>query len=44
MLVDKVLNLNLFEVRYFSALASEKILKTSGIHPMKINLDWPSLK
>jgi len=44
MLVDKLLSLNIFEVRYLVATISDKMMKTSGIHPMKINLDWPSLK
>lgn len=44
MLVDKVLDLNIFEVQYFQAITKEKILKTSNINPMKLNLDWPSLK
>ena len=44
MLVDKVLDLNLFELRYFAAITSTKIKKASGINPMKLNMDWPSLK
>jgi hypothetical protein len=44
MLVDKVLDMNLNEIRYFSMLQKEKIIKTSGINPMKVNVDWPSVK
>jgi len=44
MLADKILDLNLFEMRYFQASLSERMLRTSGIHPMKVNMDWPSIK
>jgi hypothetical protein len=44
MLTDKFLDLNIFELRYFQQLQKEKLLKTSGMNPMKINLDWPSVK
>jgi hypothetical protein len=44
MLVDKLLDMNIFELRYFSAVSKEKIQRTSGINPMKLNLDWPSVK
>ena len=44
MLADKLLDMNVFELRYFSIAIKEKMLKTSGINPMKINLDWPSVK
>jgi len=44
MLVDKVLDLNVFEMQYFQAITKEKVMKTSNINPMKLNLDWPSLK
>lgn len=44
MLADKLLDLNLFELRYFSVVIKEKALRTTGINPMKINLDWPSVK
>jgi large subunit ribosomal protein L7/L12 len=44
MLADKLLDMNLFELRYFSVLCKEKIQKTSGINPLKMNLDWPSVK
>lgn len=44
MLVDKMLDMNIYELRYFSMMSKEKVMKTSGINPMKINLDWPSVK
>lgn len=44
MLADKLLDMNVFELRYFSLITKERILKTSGINPMKLNLDWPSVK
>ena len=44
MIADKVLDMNSFEMRYFHAILSQRILRTSGINPMKLNLDWPSLK
>ena len=44
MLADKVLDMNLFESRYFHALLAMRIKKTSGMNLMKLNLDWPSLK
>jgi len=44
MLADKLMELNLFELRYFSVYSKERVYKTSGINPLKINLDWPSLK
>jgi hypothetical protein len=44
MLADKVVELNLLELRYFQAKISEKVMRSSGINPMKLNLDWPSIK
>lgn len=44
MLADKMLDMNIYELRYFSLITKEKITKTSGINPMKINMDWPSVK
>lgn len=44
MIIDKVLDMNVFEIRYFQLRIKERILNTSGINPMKINLDWPSVK
>ena len=44
MLSDKVLDLNVFELRYLQASVKQRILKTSGINPLKVNMDWPSVK
>ena len=44
MLVDKVVDLNLFEMRYFVAKMEIKAAKSTGLSPMKMNLDWPSVK
>ena len=44
MLADKVLDMNLFEHRYFHTLLAQRVQRTSGMNLMKLNLDWPSLK
>ena len=44
LLADKVLELNLFEMRYFQARLTQQVQKSTGLSPMKLNLDWPSLK
>ena len=44
MLADKVGDLNLLEMRYFYYLLDEKVAKSTGLSPMKLNLDWPSIK
>ena len=44
MLADKVAFLNIFEMRYFNIRVKEHVLKSTGLNPMKINLDWPSIK
>ena len=44
MLADKLLDMNIYELRYFSMITKERMIKTSGINPMKLNLDWPSVK
>ncbi|CDW85761.1 ribosomal protein l7 l12 c-terminal domain containing protein [Stylonychia lemnae] len=43
-LTDKLLDFNIFELRYFSEALKQRIQRTSGVNPMKLNLDWPSLK
>ena len=43
-LVDKILTLNLFEMRYFGALTKDRVQKSTGINPLKLNMDWPSIK
>ena len=44
MLVDKVLDMNVFEHRYFHAALTQRVQRVTGMNPMKLNLDWPSLK
>jgi hypothetical protein len=44
MLADKVASLNIFEMRYFNMRVKEHVQKSTGLNPMKINLDWPSIK
>ena len=44
MLADKVLDLNLFEIRYLALSIKQRVAKTSGINPLKLNMDWPSVK
>jgi len=44
MLVDKCLDLNLYEMRYFEARIATQVQKATGLSPMKMNLDWPSVK
>lgn len=44
MLADKLIDMNMYELRYFSLEVKEKIQKSAGINPMKLNLDWPSVK
>ena len=44
MIADKVVDMNIFEMRYFHASISQRIMRTSGLNPMKVNLDWPSIK
>lgn len=44
MLADKILSMNVFELRYFALMTKERIGRTSGINPLKMNMDWPSVK
>jgi len=44
MLADKMLDLNIFEMRYLAVSMKTRVQKTSGINPMKLNMDWPSIK
>ena len=44
MIADKLIDLNIFEMRYLSTQLKERILKTSGINPLKLNMDWPSIR
>jgi hypothetical protein len=44
MLADKVASLNVFELRYFNVRIKQQVQKSTGLNPMKLNLDWPSIK
>ena len=44
MICDKILELNVFELRYMTSTVRTKIEKSAGINPLKLNLDWPSVK
>jgi len=44
MLADKMLDLNIFEMRYLAMSMKTRVQKTSGINPLKLNMDWPSVK
>ena len=44
MIADRLLDLNMFEMRYLAASTKQRIQRTSGINPMKLNMDWPSIK
>ena len=44
MIADKVLDMNMFEVRYLAMSIKNRVQKTSGINPLKLNMDWPSVK
>ena len=44
MLADKILDFNIFEMRYFNEMARDRIQRTSGMSPFKLNVDWPSVK
>ena len=44
MLCDKLLDMNMFEMRYLALKMKDRVQKTSGINPLKLNMDWPSVK
>ena len=44
MLCDKLLDMNMFEMRYLALRMKDRVQKTSGINPLKLNMDWPSVK
>jgi Lon protease-like protein len=44
LLSDKLLDLNVFELRYLAVSMKQRMERTSGINPMKLNMDWPSIK
>ena len=43
-LADKVLELNVFESRYLAVHIRERVKKVTGINPLKLNMDWPSVR
>ena len=44
MLADKLSDLNVFEMRYFNTSMKQRLVQTQGINPLKLNLDWPSIR
>eukprot|EP00831_Metopus_contortus_P064664 TRINITY_DN5785_c0_g1_i3.p1 TRINITY_DN5785_c0_g1~~TRINITY_DN5785_c0_g1_i3.p1 ORF type:complete len:211 (+),score=65.53 TRINITY_DN5785_c0_g1_i3:178-810(+) len=38
------MGLNLFEMRFLSLKLKQKIKRGVGINPLKLNMDWPSMK
>lgn len=43
-LADKFLELNVFEARYLTTVIQKRVANVTGINPMKLNMDWPSIK
>lgn len=43
-LSDKIISLNMMELRYLATSMKQRIQKTSGMNLMKLNMDWPSMK
>lgn len=44
MITDKILDMNVFEMRYMALAMKQRMMRTSGINPLKLNMDWPSIK
>ena len=44
LITEKVLDLNLFEMRYLTIMMKENLTKNSGFSPFYVNQDWPSKK
>ena len=44
LLADKILSLNIFEQRYMANVIQTKVQRATGLNPLKMNLDWPSIK
>ena len=44
LIVSKVLRFNMFEMRYFASQIKDRVQRTSGMNPLKLNMDWPSVK
>ena len=38
------MRMNIFEIRYFALCIKKGVQKSSGINPLKLNMDWPSVK
>lgn len=43
-IVDKILSLNIFEMRYLAGQVKTRVQRTTGMNPLKLNMDWPSIK
>lgn len=43
-LADKILQLSIMETRFLAAQMKNRIQKSTGINPLKLNMDWPSIK
>ena len=44
MLADKLVDLNIYEIRYLVTKVSLGVQRSTGLNPMKLNMDWPSIK
>lgn len=44
LLSQALLEMDKEEVKYFTTLVRDRIFKSSGINPLKLNVDWPTLK
>ena len=44
MLAEKLLELNIHEMKYMAISTKQRVMKTTGINPLKLNMDWPSIK
>ena len=42
MVADRVTDFNVLEMRYFITIMKEKLIKSTGISPLKVNMDWPA--
>ena len=44
LLADKICDLTMAQTQYLALYVKERVQKTSGINPLKLNMDWPSIK
>ena len=44
MLADKLIDLSILETRLLHNMIRERVLRTSGLDPFKVNMDWPSIR